>query len=83
MKRGGGNVALYTQQNYYFSYSEVALYLRSTSKPNFVVPISRVKNPCATHEEVPMGYQQLLVCREGNKGITLVAQYHDYRVSML
>ena len=61
-----------TQQHYYCSYSEVALwYLRSTSKPNFVVPISPVKNPCATHDEVPMGYHQLLVCHEGNFVIPL------------
>ena len=30
-----------------------------------------VKNPCATHDEVPMVYNQLLVCRDSNFGVQL------------
>ena len=47
-------------------YTAKLLFTSQYLQPNFVVPISRVKNPCATHDEVPMGYHQLLVCHEGN-----------------
>ena len=55
-----------TQQNYYLGYREVALKSpRSTSKSGSEGTISPVKNPCATHDEVPMVYL------EGNFGVQL------------